>query len=66
MTAIKIGNRTITNDSVRYLIAEISVNHEGSIDKARDLIPYGLDGWYRDDGCSEADIADLSTLISSC
>ena len=38
MTAIKIGNRTIVKDSVPYLIAEIGVNHEGSIEKARELI----------------------------
>lgn len=44
MTAIKIGDKTIANDSVPYIIAEIGVNHEGSIEKARELIALAHSG----------------------
>ncbi len=35
---IKLGSRTITSASSPYIIAEIGVNHEGSIEKAKELI----------------------------
>tara|TARA_B100000686_G_C16806352_1_gene991066 strand:+ start:15554 stop:16627 length:1074 start_codon:yes stop_codon:yes gene_type:complete len=35
---IKLGNRLITPNDKPYIIAEIGVNHEGSIDKAKMLI----------------------------
>lgn len=44
MRTIKIGNRTIANDSAPYIIAEIGVNHEGSIEKARELITLAHSG----------------------
>lgn len=37
-TSIKIGSKTITNSSDTYVIAEIGVNHEGSLSKAKELI----------------------------
>lgn len=44
MKQIKLGNRLITNDSQPYIIAEIGVNHEGSIDKAKELIALAKEG----------------------
>lgn len=38
MNSIQLGNKTITNHSDPYIIAEIGVNHEGSLDKAKELI----------------------------
>ena len=35
---IKLGNRIITTKDKPYIIAEIGVNHEGSLDKAKMLI----------------------------
>lgn len=44
MATIKIGNRTISGDSMPYVIAEVGVNHEGSIEKARELIELAHSG----------------------
>ena len=38
MPRIKIGNKILSCESLPYVIAEIGVNHEGSLDKARELI----------------------------
>lgn len=38
MVSIKIGNKVFSDDSPPYVIAEIGVNHEGSLEKAKDLI----------------------------
>jgi len=38
MAIIKIGNTDISENSLPYVIAEVGVNHEGSIEKARELI----------------------------
>ena len=35
---IKLGNRVITNNSRPYIIAEIGVNHENSLEKAKILV----------------------------
>lgn len=44
MTHIKIGDRVISQSSAPYVIAEIGVNHEGSLDKARELIELAHEG----------------------
>ncbi len=36
--SLRLGRRTITSSSRPYVIAEIGVNHEGSLDRARQLI----------------------------
>tara|TARA_Y100001935_G_C17303362_1_gene510706 strand:- start:1066 stop:2145 length:1080 start_codon:yes stop_codon:yes gene_type:complete len=41
---IKLGNRLVTSESKPYIIAEIGVNHEGSLDKAKDLIDLAKEG----------------------
>jgi sialic acid synthase SpsE len=41
---IKLGNRIINSSSAPYVIAEIGVNHEGSISKAKDLIDLAKQG----------------------
>ena len=38
MNRIKLGNRVIDENSSPYIIAEIGVNHECSISKAKKLI----------------------------
>jgi len=38
MTEIKINNKTISEDSSVFFIAEIGINHNGSIDTAKELI----------------------------
>jgi sialic acid synthase SpsE len=38
LAKLKLGNREISSDTLPYIIAEIGVNHEGSLDKAKDLI----------------------------
>ena len=44
MTTIKIGNRTISNNLMPYVITEVGVNHEGSLNKAKDLIELAHSG----------------------
>jgi N-acetylneuraminate synthase len=41
---MKLGSRTITDDSPPYVIAEIGVNHEGSLDLAKKLIELAKEG----------------------
>lgn len=41
---ILLGNRSITNSSRPYVIAEIGVNHEGSLDQAMRLIELAKEG----------------------
>src|SRR5437879_524120 len=36
--AIKIGEKTIGEDFPSYFIADISANHDGSLDRAKELI----------------------------
>ena len=38
MNKIKLGSKTVSSNSLPYLIAEIGVNHECSISKAKKLI----------------------------
>lgn len=38
MPCINIGGKIVSQESLPYIIAEIGVNHEGSLDKARELI----------------------------
>jgi sialic acid synthase SpsE len=44
MNSIQLGRRTITERSHPYIIAEIGVNHEGSLDQARRLIDLAKEG----------------------
>ena len=44
MPSITLGNRTVDDASRPYVIAEIGVNHEGSMDKARELIDLAKEG----------------------
>jgi sialic acid synthase SpsE len=44
MNQIKLGKRILSEDSPPYVIAEIGVNHEGSMDKARELIRLAKEG----------------------
>jgi len=44
MKQIKLGNRIISADSKPYIIAEIGVNHEGSLEKAKELIELAFIG----------------------
>ncbi len=39
-----LGSRTINEDSKPYIIAEIGVNHEGSLEKAKELINLAKEG----------------------
>ena len=41
---IKLGNREIFEGSKPYIIAEIGVNHEGSLDLAKKLIDLAKEG----------------------
>jgi N-acetylneuraminate synthase len=41
---IKLGNRIISKNSEPYIIAEIGVNHEGSLEKAKELIDLAKKG----------------------
>ena len=38
MVSVRLGNREITDGGRPYVIAEIGVNHEGSIDQAKRLV----------------------------
>lgn len=42
--SIQLGNINVNFDSEPYVIAEIGVNHEGSLDKAKELIKLAKDG----------------------
>jgi len=44
MPEIKIGNRIISDRSMPYVIAEIGVNHEGSLEKAKELVELAHSG----------------------
>jgi N-acetylneuraminate synthase len=44
MKSVKLGKTVITEDSLPYIIAEIGVNHEGSMERARDLILQAKNG----------------------
>ena len=44
MNSINLGNRIVDNLSSPYIIAEIGVNHEGSIDQAKRLIDLAKEG----------------------
>lgn len=44
LPSILIGNNVITNNALPYIIAEVGVNHEGSIEKARELIALAKEG----------------------
>ena len=41
---IRLGDRLVSADSEPYVIAEIGVNHEGSLDKAKKLIELAKEG----------------------
>lgn len=41
---IKLGRKSISSNSKPYVIAEIGVNHEGSLDLAKKLIDYAKEG----------------------
>ena len=42
--SVKLGRRTMTPTSRPYIIAEIGVNHEGSLDLAKRLIELAKEG----------------------
>ncbi len=42
--SITIGSRTINSNTLPYIIAEVGVNHEGSLEKAKKLILLAKDG----------------------
>ena len=42
--ALKLGSRIISEESHPYIIAEIGVNHEGSLKKAEELIQLAKEG----------------------
>jgi len=44
MNSIKLGNRVIEETTSPYIIAEIGVNHEGSLEKAKGLIELAHEG----------------------
>ncbi len=44
MKSIKLGNSIINEKSKPYIIAEIGVNHEGSFEKAKELIELSAEG----------------------
>ena len=41
---IRLGSRLITDHSLPYVIAEIGVNHEGSLDLAKKLVDLAKEG----------------------
>ncbi|MFC1814784.1 N-acetylneuraminate synthase family protein [Thermodesulfobacteriota bacterium] len=42
--SITIGKKLISNNTLPYVIAEIGVNHEGSVEKAKELIDLAVEG----------------------
>lgn len=44
MNTIRLGNRVINSNSLPYVIAEIGVNHEGSLEKAKEMIRLAKEG----------------------
>ena len=44
MNSIKLGNQIIDDITPPYIIAEIGVNHEGSLEKAKELIELAKEG----------------------
>ena len=42
--SIQLGDRLVSNSSKPYIIAEIGVNHEGSIEQAKNLILLAKEG----------------------
>src|SRR5690349_19343688 len=40
MTSLSIGGRRIASDAPVFVVAEIGVNHDGSIDRALELVRY--------------------------
>ena len=44
INTINLGRKSISNFSLPYIIAEIGVNHEGSLDKAKELIKLAKEG----------------------
>ena len=44
MTVLNLANKTLKPGCMPYIIAEIGVNHEGSIDRAKKLIVLAKDG----------------------
>ena len=44
MTIINLGNKTIKKYGQPYIIAEVGVNHEGSLERAKKLISLAKDG----------------------
>ena len=44
MNFIRLGNRIIDKTTPPYIIAEIGVNHEASLEKAKDLIEKAREG----------------------
>lgn len=44
MTTIRLGSRELSEDSLPYIIAEIGVNHEGSLEAAKELIRMAHEG----------------------
>ena len=43
MKKFKIGNREISDNTAPFVIAEIGINHEGSIDKAVQMVDDAAD-----------------------
>lgn len=41
---VRLGSKEITEESAPYVIAEIGVNHEGSLEKAKELIELAKEG----------------------
>jgi sialic acid synthase SpsE len=44
MESMKLGRRTVSGTSRPYIVAEIGVNHEGSLDQARKLVDLAKEG----------------------
>lgn len=44
LNKIVLGTREVTQDSLPYIIAEIGVNHEGSLERAKKLIDQAYEG----------------------